>query len=347
MPHRSSVFVTGSARARRHERPPLLPAIRMLRLSLLAAMVATVIAAPVSAREPVVIGTAPAGSIFYAAGSAVARVLQDELGWQVSPRPYGSSARYLPLLERGEIAMGMNFSLDLTLARAGEHPFPEAITDVRAVARLFPLLSGFYVRADSDMYTMEDVRGRLMVNDMRGSATQRVFIEAVLATAGLTSDDIRPVAVAHVVQSMNALIEGRAEVAPAGLGIADARRADASIPGGIRALALGSLASDEFLESQLAGLRTRTVHPAPNMAGVTQPILVATYDGYLSVSGSMPEETAYRIARTLHTRWLDLQRDFPLLRAQPADALVADNSPIEYHPGAIRYYREIGIWHAD
>jgi TRAP transporter TAXI family solute receptor len=318
--------------------------MRVFWLSLVAALLASTAA---YAREPLIIGTAPAGSIFYGVGSTVARLLQDELGWQVSPRPYGSSSRYVPLLERDEISMGMNFSLDLALARAGDQPFIRPVTGVRAVGRMFPLLSGFYVRADSDMYTMEDVRGRAMINDMRGSATQRAFIEVVLATGGLTSADIRPVAVAHVVQSMNALIEGRVDVATAGLGIADARRADASIAGGIRALALGSLATDEFMAARMPGLKTTTVQPGPNMAGVAQSIKVATYDGYLSVSAAMSDDMAYEIARTLHTNWSILQRDFPLLRAQSADALVADNHPIDYHPGAIRYYREIGIWHAD
>jgi TRAP transporter TAXI family solute receptor len=206
------------------------------------------------------------------------------------------------------------------------------------------MLNGYFVPARSKLRRIEDVRGKRVVYQLRGSASQTALTDAVLASAGLTVADIRPVAVAHVVQSIDALIEGRVDVAVGALGIAAAQRAQVSIPGGIRALELGALGDDAFLAARMPGLRTAIAKPGPNMAGVEQPLRVAAYDGYLNTSSASDEDLIYRITKTLHQNWQALQRDYPALRALAAEALVAPDHPLPYHPGAIRYYREAGLW---
>jgi hypothetical protein len=48
--------------------------------------------------------------------------------------------------------------------------------------------------------------------------------------------DVNPIAVAHVVESIDALIEGRVDIAVSALGTAAAQRAHASIAGGCGAV---------------------------------------------------------------------------------------------------------------
>jgi TRAP transporter TAXI family solute receptor len=319
----------------------LLAAVRVLTVLVLAAN-----AAPGAAldRNDLTIATTPAGTIFFSIGGGMARVLQDELHVHTSPRPYGSPSRCLPLLNRDDVALALVSSIDAARAYAGLTPYPGANSNVRLIARVMPLMNGYFVRADSPFHSIADIRGARMVYEIRGSHAQTLLADAVLATAGLTRDDIVPFAAAHVVESIDALIDGRVDVAMSALGTAASQRANASIGGGIRALALGPEASDEFMRAHMAGARTAIAKPGPAMAGVAAPTLVAAYDTYLATNTAVSDADAYAIATTLIARWEQLQRDYPALRAVSTRDLVVPDTDIPYHPGALRAYREHGLW---
>ncbi len=295
-------------------------------------------------RSELTIATTPAGTIFFSIGGGMARVLQDSLGVRTSPRPYGSPSRCLPLLNRDDVPLALVSSLDAGRAYAGLLPYPKPNANVRVLARVMPLMNGYFVRADSPYQSIDDIRGARMIYEIRGSHAQTLLADAVLATGGLTRDDIVPVAAAHVVESIDALIEGRVDVAMSALGTAASQRANASISGGIRALALGSKASDAFMRAHMAGARTAVATPAPGRAGVAAPTLVAGYDTYLAASTAMSEADAYAITSTLIAQWEALQRDYPALRAVATAALFVPDTDIPFHPGALRAYAERGIW---
>jgi TRAP transporter TAXI family solute receptor len=298
-------------------------------------------------REELTIATTPAGTIFFSIGGGMARALQEELGVRTSPRPYGSPSRCLPLLNNGDVPLALVSSVDAGRAYAGLTPYPAANADVRLLARVLPLMNGYFVRADSPYQSFDDIRGARMIYEIRGSHAQTLLAEAVLATGGLTRDDVVPVAAAHVVESVDALIEGRVDVAMSALGTAASQRANATISGGIRALALGSRASDEFLGARVQGARTAVATPAPGRAGIAEPTLVVGFDAFLATNTALSEADAYAITSTLIERWEALQRDYPALRAVAARDLIVPDTAIPFHPGALRAYREHGLWPND
>ena len=323
--------------------------MRCAAVTLAALALAAATAAPATAldREQLTIATTPAGTIFFSIGGGLARVLQEELGVRASPRPYGSPSRCIPLLNRDDVPLALVSSIDAARAYQGLAPYPSANAEIRHIARVLPMMNGYFVRADSSYRSIDDIRGARMVYEIRGSHAQTLLADAVLATGGLTRADIEPFAAAHVVESIDALIEGRVDVAMSALGTAASQRANASISGGIRALALGSLASDEFMQAHMEGSRTAVARPAPGMAGLAAPTLVAGYDTYLSANTAVSDADAYAITITLLAHWEALQRDYPALRALSTQQLFVPDTGIPYHPGALRAYRELGIWRND
>ncbi len=319
--------------------------VRLLATAPAVALVVAWLASPAQAleRDVLTIATTPAGTLFFSVGGGVARVLQAELGVRASPRPYGSPSRGIPLLNQDDVALALVSSLDAARAYAGLAPYPRANRDVRLLARVMPMMNGYFVRTDAPYQSFDDVRGARMVHELRGSHAQTLLADAVLATGGLSVTDVQAVAVAHVVESIDALIEGRVDIAVSALGTAAAQRAHASIPGGIRALALGSLADDAFMDAQMPGSRTATALPAPGMVGVVAPTLVAGYDTFLAANTAMSDDDAYAITLTIVRAWEGLQRDYPALRAISAHELFVEDTDIPYHPGALRAYREFGF----
>ena len=109
----------------------------------------------------ITIGTNPAGTHAYAVAAGLAKALQENGSMRATIRPFSGSSVYLPLMHRGEIALGLNTSVDSYLSYSGLPPFDVPLTNVRLVGMMFPLPIMYMVRADSDIYSVEDLRGGL------------------------------------------------------------------------------------------------------------------------------------------------------------------------------------------
>ena len=58
----------------------------------------------------------------------------------------------------------------------------------------------------------------------------------------------------------------------------------------------------------------------------------------------MSDEDAYLLAKTVHENWAAMQKDYAPLRGVKAEWLAPADNPMPYHPGAVRYYKEAGLW---
>jgi len=61
-------------------------------------------------------------------------------------------------------------------------------------------------------------------------------------------------------------------------------------------------------------------------------------------SASLSDDDAYKLIKTLHENWEKLREDYPPLRSVARDKLALVDVTAPYHPGAIRYFKEVGLW---
>ena len=81
----------------------------------------------------VTIGANPAGTNFNVIAGGFAKVIQQKLGIASIVRPYSGSSVYLPMLQRGEITLGINSGIDSYLAYNGDAPYPAPMQNLRAL----------------------------------------------------------------------------------------------------------------------------------------------------------------------------------------------------------------------
>ena len=288
------------------------------------------------------IGSNPAGTHVYAVAAGLAKVLQENGGLRTTIRPFSGSSVYLPLMQRGEIALGLNTSIDSYLSFSGLPPYETPMRNLRMLAMIFPLPIMYMVRADSDIESVEDLRGRNVVIAFRANAALEQLHTGILATGGLTPQDVRPVVVAGLPEAMRMLTEGRAEAVPTGLNTALALQVNASLPGGIRYITMGQ--NEARLAEVMPGSEPVTITPAAGDVGIVAPIRVANVSDLLNTSTALSEERAYAIVKSIYESWDELRRDY----SQIAGTTIEEVAPAEivhpYHAGAVRYYREIGVW---
>jgi TRAP transporter TAXI family solute receptor len=294
----------------------------------------------------ITIGSNPAGSTYFLLAGGFAKLFQKELKIRSNAQPHAGSSVYLPLLDIGEITMGLNSSLDSGMAVAGNAPFKKKIKNVRMIARVWILPYAYMVKANSGIKTMADLKGKRVAVKVKTNVSLRKTNQTLLATAGLTEKDVIALDSGGVVAGINMVVEGRADAATVALAMPAMRKAHASVPGGLRIVSLGPKATDDFMAAGIAGLYTLTAKPSKRAPFVKGPTKIAGFDSYLNAGPSVTDNDAYMLAKTLHTNWKKLQKDYPPLRGTPQSGLAPSLNAMPYHTGAIRYWKEVGMWTA-
>lgn len=286
--------------------------------------------------------TNPAGTNVYVVSAAIAKLLSEELGRRSTIRPYSGSSVYLPMLHRGEVALGLNTSIDSYLSYRGLPPYETPMANLRTLGMIFPLNIAFMVRGNSGMSSVEDLRGKRVVVTFRANAALEQLHRGMLATAGLDFDDIQPITIAGVPEAAAALQEDRADAIPIGIGTALGVQANAALPGGIRYLTLGT--DESRLAEIMPGTRVISVQSSDTPIGVDEPIRSSSLPDMLNTGAHLSDDDAYAIISTIHNNWAALSNELPQLRSMtPADIALTDNMH-PFHPGAVRFLREAGLW---
>lgn len=325
----------------------MLPFTRRRFVGLSAALLALGPRIPAFAKmRRITIGTNPQGTVYYVIGGGLAKMFSEKLGIQSIVQPYAGSSVYLPLIQNGEVTMGLSSSLDSGGAYRGEQG-RTPMTKLRALARLWPLPYAYIVRADSGIRNIDDLRDKRVVIDIRANAALGGVNRAMLAVGGLSDATVTPVTMGGVPQGVQAVVEGTADAAPVAVGIPATREAHASVPGGIRYVNLsGANATDAFLGEKAPGVFTFGVKPAANLPEVPEPVTVSAFDVFLVASADLESSDAERIVAALRAGFGGLQKDYPpLRRGDPAKVGAATNT-VPYHPAAISFFKAQNLWSA-
>jgi TRAP transporter TAXI family solute receptor len=291
--------------------------------------------------DRITVATGPAGTLYAQLGTALSTVIQEKTGIPSTARPHGGTSQYLPQLHRGEVFLGINSGLDANSAFLGKEPYPQAMDQVRAVLVIAQAKYSFIVRADSDMETIADVKGKRVITSYRTLALFDDVNRAVLATGGLTEADVTAVAETNVPSALKALTEDRVDVTASILSIPAHREADAAIPGGTRVLSLGP---DDAPINALPSFHVGMLQPGPAAVGVTVPTKVAIYDSYLNTGTHANADDIYKVVKTTYENWGEMQKAVPALRGMKVDQILPETISHPFHEGAIRYFKEIGLW---
>ena len=68
------------------------------------------------------------------------------------------------------------------------------------------------------------------------------------------------------------------------------------------------------------------------------------YDYLVLASTKVPDDAVYKLAKIMHDHKADLVAGFGPLAGFMPDRMAKDMGPVQFHPGAIKFYKEIGAW---
>jgi uncharacterized protein len=304
------------------------------------------LASSASAQQPIAIATPPAGSIYNSTAAAIGKVLAEKAGLKMTVQALGGSSQFIPIVNAGEVPLGIANVYETSLAVTGEEYFKgRATTDIRVVAILYPLRNTIFVKKDSPYKTLADLKGARAPVGFTNQKILTAVTNAALAPGGVSLADMKGVNVANIISNVNAFKEGRTDFFVFALGAAPIREADAAV-GGVRALTVPKVTPEivAAVKKQVPVAYLLHETPGKGKAGLLEPGYIVSYGVNLFASSKTPEDVVYKVVKAMHDNAADFGKIFPPLRLFKKDAMAQDVHGAAYHPGAIKFYKEIGQW---
>jgi hypothetical protein len=290
----------------------------------------------------VVLGTATPGGGFPVYGTAYASTLNEmDPTLSVEPRNTKGSTENIPLLEAGKIDIGQATG-EVTYEALQGIGRPKA--ELRIINAMYSNFGMFVVRADSSAHTVADLRGKPIAWGASGSGFV-VLARYVFDGLGLDiNKDFSPIYLDKAGDGPAMVLDGRAAALWGG-GIGwPGFAAVANSPGGARFIAPSPGDARRVLAKH-AFIKPIAV-PAGSYLGQAVPIAALGSYSLVLASPSLPEDTAYRLARALHKgRSVIATRHAQGGESTLENTLAAAPRRELIHPGVLRYMREAGILH--
>jgi TRAP transporter TAXI family solute receptor len=286
-----------------------------------------------------VLGSGQDGSYGYLCLEAMSSVLNKHIeGIKFSSISTNGGAENIALLFNNNIDAGHSNNADILLAYNGEEPFKEPLEPMQLLS--YGVVAEIAaVRADSDINSIYDLEGKTVIVGPAGSGLE-TDVKTYFDLAGIKH---KPVYLSPA-ETGDAFIAGRADAAMLlfrnGQPYPMVLEVEAAMD--VKYLPWDPEINKKMVDLTAATLGVLTQDASPF---ITEPMDVFLNPMILVVHPDLDEELAYTITKTLVENVEELIAITPHLESMSKENVTKGLiSKFPVHPGAVRYYKEAGIW---
>lgn len=287
------------------------------------------------------------GTTFNSIAAGMAKTIDDAGGPKLLVRPFAGPAAWAPLLDSGEVKLGAISAISTWQAFNGKGEIKTPLRNFRILrSGEGSLMLGFIAAAKSDIRTVKDLRGKRVSSNFGGHIGISTSMEGELAIAGLTWNDVTPVPVVGANDGIDALVAGRLDATWASLGQPQAREADVKI--GIRYLPIPNTPESlAILRQKVFPAAQIVVAKKDSVPGVEADTPMLSYDAYLVANKDLPDDVVTKVLTALWDKTEELVKVQKALGGFTQKAAVTDAPVAPYHPAAVAFYKQKGLWTAE
>jgi TRAP transporter TAXI family solute receptor len=289
------------------------------------------------------IGTGGTGGVYYPLGGAIANVLTKNLpGVQATAEVTGGSVDNLKLIASGQSEIGFSMADAALDALQGQDKFKSGKVPLKTLLLLYPNRMHVVTIEGTGINTMADLKGRRVSTGSPGSATE-VMAFRVIEAAGLDKDKDMKRERLSVAESVNAIKDRKIDAFFWVGGVPPAAVTDLAATPGVTMKLIDHADQVDKMNAKYGKLYTASTIPAGSYPGYTKPNTIAEVWNILVTGDKMSDDDAYAIVKTL----VDKKPELVAVHKE-AEAFALENqdekrSPIPFHPGALRYFKEKGV----
>lgn len=293
-----------------------------------------------SQQEPqfITIATGGTSGVYYQLGGTLAKLIEEQLGYKTSVQATGASVENINLLMNNQAEIAFSISDSATQAYEGTGPFEgqAPMTDLRAMAAIYPNVIQLVTTEDTGIKTFEDLKGKRVSVGDRNSGTE-INARMIFEAHGMTYDDVK-VDYLSFGESIDQIKNGMIDAAVISSGLPNSAIMDLAVTHKVRLIPISESALN-YLQEKYPFFMPLTI-PADmyDTAEDTQTVKVANV---LLVNHRLSEDVVYNLTKAIfdnlealysaHNAALDIKLE-----------TVTEGLLVPLHPGAEKYFKEVG-----
>jgi TRAP transporter TAXI family solute receptor len=290
------------------------------------------------------IGTGGTGGVYYPLGGAVANVLSKTLpNVQATAEVTGGSIDNLKLISTGQSELGFTMADAALDALQGQDKFKGiGKVPLQALLVVYPNRMHVVTVDGSGIESMADLKGKRVSTGSPGGATE-VMAFRVIEAAGLDKDKDMKRERLGVAESVNAIKDRKIDAFFWVGGIPTAAVTDLAATPGMKMKLIDHGDLVDKMNAKYGKLYTSSKIKGGSYPGTDKDNSIAEVWNLIVTGDKMSNDDAYAIVKTLVEKKADIVAVHKEAESFSLDNQVQQRSPIPFHPGALKYFKEKGV----
>lgn len=288
-------------------------------------------------------GTSSVGSAFYTLSVVIANVITKHSGISATVEPVGGSDATARGIGAKKVEIGMLNAGSAVNAYNGEGTFAKTgKIPLALIAQGQDSLRQIVVRTESGIKSVKDLSGKKFIAKRKALPEMEQIAHALLDLYGVDKNSVTILETPETNEAIEALKVGTADAAMIPAGVPASFLLDLSQNAKVAFL---SIPDDklEALINKMGSAFHEGVIPAGTYRGQDREVKFPAMSSVLVVRADMSEDTVYQITKAIFNNQDEIKaghsagRDWNLKKTLQAP-------PLPFHPGAVRYFKEAGVW---
>lgn len=285
------------------------------------------------------IATGGTGGVYYPIGGGFAEMINKHIeGAKATAEVTGASVENMGLIMRGDADLALALADTVYQAYTGSDNFEgRQVENIRALASVYPNAVQLVTLAESDIQSISDLKGKRVSVGAPGSGTE-LNVRAVLEANGIDYDDFTPLRF-NFNETADAIRDGDIDAGFWSVGPPTSSILNLAATRDVRLIGL----SDDELANALKADPVFAPYElaASTYDGMDEAIQIISIPNVLVVNADMDEKLAYQLTKLLFENTDELIAVHPAANNTTVK-FTLDSTPVPLHPGALRYFEEIG-----
>lgn len=293
----------------------------------------------VQAEKTLSIATGGTGGVYYPIGGGLGEMISRHIpGYTGVAEVTGASVENMGLIHREDSDLAIALADSVYKAYHGEGVFKgRQVTEIRALGSVYPNAVQLVTLADSGINSLNDLKGKRVSLGAPGSGTE-VNARTLLEANGIKTTDLKARRF-NFNETGDALRDGDIDAGFWSVGPPTSSILSLATNRKIKIITISKdeIAKAMKLEPVFAPYTLR----GGMYEGVDKSVQTISIPNVLTVNASMSDELAYQITKMMFEKVEELRA----IHSAADDTTVEfslNSTPIPLHPGALRYYEEIG-----
>ena len=287
-----------------------------------------------------ILATGGTSGTYYPFGGAIANVWNTKLeNMNVTAQATGASAENLRLINKGEAEFAIVQNDVMDYAYNGTDLFAgEKLSNIMTIGTMYPEVVQIAVSKASGIKSVADFKGKRISVGAAGSGVE-FNAKQIMEGYGLTFDDIKKSNLSFK-ESADGIQNGTLDGCFITAGVPNAALQELAFTAGLTLIPVDGAAADKICAKY--GYYTKTVIPGGTYKGTDEDCGALAIMATLAVSSKLDEQTVYDMTKALFSNLTELGNGHAKGKEVSAKTAITGVS-VPFHPGAIKYYKEIGL----